>query len=79
MVLSSFVYEQIAEWARSKPNGVTRSETAQKLGVGKGAAKDHLERAVSHNLLIKVYTFTSGSYRGWVYMHPERAQEAKLL
>jgi hypothetical protein len=66
-----YIYEQVAEWARRRPNGITRRETAIKLGVGKGAAIDHLERAVAHGLLIKTYTFTAGSYRGWVYQHPD--------
>jgi hypothetical protein len=73
-----YIYEQVAEWAKRRPNGITRSETALKLGVGKGAALDHLERAVAHGLLVKTFTFTSGSYRGWVYLHPDYVEKALL-
>jgi len=53
-----------------RPMFLTRAEVAAKRGITKGTAQVHLDKAVQRGLLQRVYTFTSGHYRGWVYLSP---------
>lgn len=70
MVLAAPIYVQIAESVCKVGQGMTRAEVATKFNITKGTALVHLEKAVQRGLLQKIYTFTSGHYRGWVYLAP---------
>jgi len=61
------VWAQVAERAGGSPNGVTRMDIARQFGIDKTTAQSHLERAVKKGALVKTYTWTDRSHRGWVY------------
>lgn len=70
MVEQRAIWEQIASDVARVGQGMTRAEVAAKFGISKGTALVHLEKAVQRGALQKIYTFTSGHYRGWVYLSP---------
>lgn len=70
MVYGKAVWENIADEVGRVGQGMTRAEVAVKFNITKGTAKVHLEKAVERGALQKIYTFTSGHYRGWVYLSP---------
>lgn len=66
------IHKQVAAYAAQFPMGVTRADIAEKLKVGKGDAKYHLELCVKKGLLKKLYTFSNrGNQMGWVYFSPD--------
>lgn len=68
MVHGLAIWEQVVNDVNQAGQGMTRAEVAAKLGVTKATATTHLEKGVQRGRLQKIYTNTSGHYRGWVYL-----------
>lgn len=63
------IWRQVADLVKEHPGGLTRADVAEDFQVTKSTAMVHLEKCVERGLIFKVYTWTSKSSRGWVYIH----------
>lgn len=65
-----FVFQTVAEWVSRSGQGASRSDVAKNFRFSLSTARYHLDKCVTRGLLVRAYTWTSGSSRGWVYYSP---------